>query len=60
MIDTSNKKEIIIREDYLESLGYKQVYDYVYIKDVYLKQDPSLEFYLDESSNKVRIRRRQN
>lgn len=33
MIDTSNKKETIIREDYLESLGYKQVYDYVYIKE---------------------------
>ena len=31
-----------------------------YLKEVYLKQDPSLEFYLDESSNKIRIRRRQN
>ena len=30
-----------------------------YLKEVYLKEDPSLEFYLDESSNKIRIRRSQ-
>lgn len=31
-----------------------------YLKEAYLKEDPSLEFYLDESSNKIRIRRSQN